>query len=168
MKIVLLALLLSAAFVSAQTSDQSNPQSTSTIAFAGQLPRRIISPLTPEELTKLRQVYTAVLHDSPTLDAEGDAISVQMNAYRTALKAAMVKTDPALAPMLEMPSSSALTQAQRDEVSKAQSDALQSDPNLQSRWDDLAKDMTAHQQKVDAAMVQLDASMAPILAKLSP
>lgn len=136
--------------------------------LAGQPPRAVISQMTPEEKAKLQQVYTAALRSNSALDAEGDALSASTNHYQTALKAAMVKADPAMAPLLKTTSGNPLTQAQSDEIHQAQADAMQADPNLQPQWDDLMKKMAAHQQKVDAAMVQRDASVAPILAKLSP
>jgi FtsZ-binding cell division protein ZapB len=128
----------------------------------------VISPLTNEEKTKLQQVYTAALQSSSSLDAEGDALAAKMTAYQTALKAAMVKTDPAVAPALAKMSGSPLTQAESHEIRQAQSRAMQADPDLQSQWDDLTEKMTAHQRAVDAAMLKLDPAVASILAKLSP
>ncbi|MCE0497332.1 MAG: hypothetical protein LV481_05225 [Methylacidiphilales bacterium] len=166
--ILLLALLLPAPFCSAQILIQPNPHATSYMFFAGQPPRAVISPLTNEESGKFRQVYNAALQSNSTLDAEGDALSAQMDAYRKVLIAAMVKADPKVAPLLGPSSGSPLTNAQSDEIRQAQSEVMQADPNLQSDWDELTKKMTEHQQAVDAAMLKLDPSVGQILAKLSP
>ena len=164
--ILLLAWLLPIPFCSAQILIAPDPRASSYLFLAGQLPRAVISPLTTEESGKFQQVYNAVLRDSSTLDAEGDTLSARMDAYRKELTAAMAKAAPKVAPMLA--TSGNLTTAQSDEIRQAQSEAMQADPNLQSKWDDLTKKMTAHQQAIDAAMLKSDPSVASILAKLSP
>jgi hypothetical protein len=164
MRLLLLALLLSAPLCSAQ----SPPEGTSYMVLAGQPERKVTSPMTPEEQAQFKKVYAATLQANSDLDAEGDTISAQENSYRTELKAAMVKADPAVAQLVNASSRSQLTQAQSDQVKQAQSDAMQANPNLQTEWDDLSKKMSDHQQKVDAAMIKLDPTVAPILAKLSP
>lgn len=166
--ILLLSLLLPAPFCSAQILIDPVPHATSYMFFAGQLPRAVISPLTSEEREKFNQVYDAVLQGNATLDAEGDTLSAQMNAYRKELIAAMAKANPQVAPLLERSSGTPLTHAQSDEIRKNQAETMQADPNLQTEWDDLKKKMTAHRQDIDAAMVKLDPTIAPILAKFSP
>ena len=168
MRMLLLALLLPGPFCSAQILIQPNPHATSYRILAGQPPRAVISPLTNEEQTKLQQVYTAALQGSATLDAEADTLAAKLTGYQTTLKAAMVKADPAVEPLLAKMSASPLTQAESQKIRQAQSRAMQADPSLQSQWDDLTKKMTAHQRDVDAAMLKLDPTVASILAKLSP
>jgi hypothetical protein len=132
------------------------------------MPRAIITPLTDEENGKWKQVYDAVLRNNPTLDAEGDALGIKLFAFQKVLVAAMVKADPKVEPLLKTLYTSPPTHAQVDEELQAQSKAMQSDPTFQTQWDALSKKLTAHQQAVDAAMVKLDPTMAPILAKFSP
>lgn len=164
--VLLLAWLIPAPCCSAQILLKTNPQATSYLFYAGQPPRAVISPLTNEESEKFQQVYTAALRGNSALDAEGDALSAQMDAYRKVLMAAMAKADPKVAPILG-PSQSPLTGAQGDEIRQVQSEVMQADPSLQSKWDDLTKKMIAHQQAVDAAMLKLDPTIAQILAKFS-
>jgi hypothetical protein len=167
-RLLLLAWLLPALFCSAQILIQPNPHATSYIMLAGQPPRAVISVLTSDERAKFQQVYNAVLRDNATLDAEGDTLTAKANDYQKVLKAAMVKADPSVGPVLAGMSTGPLTQAQTNAIRQAQADAIHVDPTLQSQWADLTAKMGAHQQAVDAAMVKADPTMAPILSKLSP
>jgi len=166
-RMILLLALFSTLSCSGQILIHPDPRAISYIMYAGQPPRSVIAPMTNEEKEKLQQVYNAVLKGDSSLDEEGDAVSSQVNDYRNTLMAAMVKADPEVTPILQA-SSGPITSAQSDEIKKAQSAAMQADPNLQSQWDDLMKKMTAHQQAVDAAMVKLDPTVADIWVKLSP
>jgi len=166
--ILLLVILLTPRFCPAQIVIQPNPRALSYIIWAGQPPRAVISYLTNEEKEKLQQVYSAALQGNSALDAEADALQAQADAYRKVLIAAMVKSDPRVAPMLEKSSRTHPPDANNSQILRAQSHAMQDDPNLQSQWDDLTKKMKVHQEGVDAAMLKLDPTISRILSKLSP
>lgn len=167
-RLLLLAWLLPASLCSAQILIQPDPRATSYIMLAGQPPRAVIAVMTGEERAKFQQGYKDVLRDNAALDAEGDTITAKANDYQKVLKAAMVKVDPAVGPVLAGMSTAPLTQTQTNEIRQAQADAIHADPTLQSQWADLTAKMVAHQQAVDAAMVKADPTMVPILAKLAP
>jgi len=160
--------LLPAPFCGAQILVDPVPHATSYMFFAGQLPRAVITPLTPEESAKFKQVYDAVLQANAALDAEGDTLSAQMKAFQQTLTAAMIKADPSVEPLLGAANGNRLTKAQSDQIRQDQTTTLQGDMDLQAQWADLKQKMTDHRQAIDTAMVQLDPTIEPILAKFAP
>ena len=169
-RILILAWLLTAPLCSAQILIPPCPKAVSYMLLAGQLPRPLTSALTPDEDTKFQQVYTAALHSDLAMDAEGDNLNVQFDKYRNALADAMAKAEPQIQPAMVMAAKDPvnISDAQRQEVLEAQAAVMKADPKWQSQWDDLSQKMIAHEKKVEATMLKIDPSIAPILAKFLP
>ncbi|MCE0523059.1 MAG: hypothetical protein LV480_09130 [Methylacidiphilales bacterium] len=59
-----------------------------------------------------------------------------------------------------------LTDAEKQELHKAHDAAFQANPDLASQEKELNQEMDALHKKIDAAMIQADPAVAPILAKM--
>lgn len=78
------------------------------------------SPLTPDELAKLRAVHATVMINNADLQKEIAAAMKAMDDARMDIEKAMVKQDPSVAPLLKKIHSSRLPTGPPPPVSKAQ------------------------------------------------
>jgi hypothetical protein len=170
LRVSVLTSLLPASVCSAQILIPLDSRTTTFHLLAGQLPRPTLPSMTNEEWAKFGGVYDTALASDRAMDAEGDNLSAELGKFENTLANAMFKTDPQVGPALQAASKDALnlTNEQRSEFYRVEAEALQADPKLQAQWDDLAKRLIAHQQRVDAKMLKLDPTVAPILDKIPP
>jgi hypothetical protein len=138
--------------------------------FKGEPSRNVIKPVSPADFDELVAVHKRALQSDPALKAEGDGLAAKYEAHKQRFKAAMIRADPAVAPLLVKPepgTSVTTTSVPMGEESRARAAALAANPALKPEGDALYLDMEAHRKKVDAAMIQANPDVARILAKFS-
>jgi len=161
--------------------------STSTNATAQHPPPALMSP---GDWQKLRSTRDQVLQSNPDLQAEYKQILKKMDAQQASLDDAMIKADPAVkpvvaklvelrqkngAPALASPNGTTkpapntpavkLTTEDMQELRTARTAAIQANPALLTGNKAIGDQMRDFQIKLDAAMIKIDPTIAPVIAQ---
>jgi hypothetical protein len=141
--------------------------------------------LKPNEWQELRSDREAILNANPELASEYKSLLTEMDNQQKDLEAAMIKADPKVAPLVAKiesmrkpvaatsvasPSGKpkpTLTQDDLAQLRTARMAALEANPDFDAKAAQTAAKMRAFQDKLIAAMVKADPSVAPIVAKFS-
>lgn len=137
----------------------------------------------PKEWQEFQADRDTTLKTDAAIAPEYQALLAEMQTQQNALDAAMIKADPKVAlalAKLELirkhvpapgstpakPKIYVLTPAEWQHIQAARQAALKANPDFDQKAMQLAAQLQALQQKVDAAMAKADPNVAPIMAKL--
>lgn len=153
----------------------------SVLLIAGGLMAADLDPatLSEAEWTEYRFERLTVVRTNPDLAAASEALKADTKKQAQAVEAAMVKTDPSVAPLLVKlaalldgnwyapAESDVLSFADWQKIRAARAAALQANPDLVSAQKALKDKKEALDAKVDAALVKADPGLAGLVDRMN-